>query len=176
MFRSRFFLNGRLWVLFLFLGTSHVVIRRRLVETGQEMRGEREIKLDPQWFWSPLSNLRHRDWRGGSEGCQSSWICQPSLTLNRVWSNPASRPAKNRTERQKTSLNRTQKVNTAELHPPVNLSWLIDSRRERKPPRLFESKTQFRFSPAPCSPCAPGTPAQVFAGLPALVCCGWTVA
>lgn len=124
-----------------------------------------------------VSSLKFKAQRlkGGSEGCQSSWICQPSLTLNRVWSNPASRPAKNRTERQKTSLNRTQKVNTAELHPPVNLSWLIDSRRERKPPRLFESKTQFRFSPAPCSPCAPGTPAQVFAGLPALVCCGWTV-
>lgn len=43
-------------------------------------------------------------WVLQSSPCCLSWICHLSLTLNPVWTNPVSRPAKNRTEKQKTAV------------------------------------------------------------------------
>lgn len=83
-------------------------------------------KQQSSWSWFLLWNSRFQQlfcfvWglEGGSRGFPSCWICQLSLTPNPVWSNPACRPAKSRTERQKQQLTVNRKVNAAELHVPL---------------------------------------------------------
>lgn len=66
------------------------------IEAGHEAR-QRDGE-EPGPTASDQSYLKHlvSGLRVGSPVCQSSWFCQPSLTMNPVWSNPASRSAKNR--------------------------------------------------------------------------------